>query len=55
MDDDFSFYYFNFIITVTVIFWWCYLFLYFFRPPNFRLPWADFRENLVHDAVSRAP
>ena len=24
---------------------------FFFRPPNFRRPWADFRENLPHDAV----
>ena len=23
----------------------------FFRPPNFRHPWADFRETLPHDAV----
>jgi len=23
----------------------------FFRPPNFRRPWADFRETLPHDAV----
>ena len=22
-----------------------------FRPPNFRRPWADFRETLPHDAV----
>jgi len=29
-----------------------YLFFYiFFRPPNFRRPWADFCENLPHDAV----
>ena len=27
------------------------LFIYFFRPPNFRRPWADFRETLPHDAV----
>ena len=25
--------------------------LFFFRPPNFRRPWADFRETLPHDAV----
>ena len=23
----------------------------FFRPPHFRHPWADFRENLPHDSV----
>jgi len=30
-----------------------YLFFlfFFFRPPNFRRPWADFRETLPHDAV----
>ena len=28
-----------------------YLFIFFFRPPNFRRPWADFRETLPHDAV----
>jgi len=28
-----------------------FLFLFFFRPPNFRRPWADFRETLPHDAV----
>jgi len=27
------------------------LFIIFFRPPNFRRPWADFRETLPHDAV----
>ena len=27
------------------------LFYFFFRPPNFRCPWADFHENLPHDAV----
>jgi len=26
-------------------------FYFFFRPPNFRRPWADFRETLPHDAV----
>jgi len=26
-------------------------FLFFFRPPNFRHPWADFRETLPHDAA----
>jgi len=26
-------------------------FLFLFRPPNFRRPWADFRETLPHDAV----
>ena len=26
-------------------------FLIFFRPPNFRRRWADFRETLPHDAV----
>jgi len=26
-------------------------FLFFFRPPNFRRPWAYFRETLPHDAV----
>ena len=26
-------------------------FFIFFRPPNFRHPWADFRETLPHDAV----
>ena len=26
-------------------------FYFFFRPPNFRSPWADFRETLPHDAV----
>jgi len=26
-------------------------FLSLFRPPNLRRPWADFRENLPHDAV----
>ena len=33
-----------------VIFYFFY-FLYFFRPPNFRRPWADFHETLPHDAV----
>ena len=28
-----------------------YLFYFFFRPPNFRRPWADFHETLPHDAV----
>ena len=28
-----------------------FLFLFFFRPPNFRHSWADFRETLPHDAV----
>ena len=28
-----------------------YFFNFFFRPPNFRHPWADFRETLPHDAV----
>jgi len=28
-----------------------YFFYFFFRPPNFRHPWADFRETLPHDAV----
>ena len=28
-----------------------YLFYFFFRPPNFRHPWADFRETLPHDTV----
>ena len=27
------------------------IFYYFFRPPNFRRPWADFRETLPRDAV----
>jgi len=26
-------------------------YLFFFRPPNFGHPWADFRETLPHDAV----
>jgi len=26
-------------------------FYFFFRPPNFRRPWADYRETLPHDAV----
>jgi len=25
--------------------------IFFFRPPNFRRPWADFHENLPHDTV----
>ena len=33
-----------------VIFLIFFLF-YFFRPPNFRRPWADFHETLPHDAV----
>ena len=28
-----------------------FYFLFFFRPPNFRRPWADFHETLPHDAV----
>jgi len=28
-----------------------FYFYIFFRPPNFRHPWADFRETLPHDAV----
>ena len=28
-----------------------FFFYFFFRPPNFRHPWADFRETLPHDAV----
>jgi len=29
-----------------------YLFIFiFFRPPNFRRPWANFHETLPHDAV----
>jgi len=27
------------------------IFLFFFRPPNFRRPWADFSETLPHDPV----
>ena len=26
-------------------------FYFFFRPPNFDRPWADFHETLPHDAV----
>ena len=36
----------SYILVVLFI----YLFI-FFRPPNFRRPWADFRETLPHDAV----
>ena len=35
-----------YILVVLFIF-----FYFFFRPPNFRHPWADFRETLPHDAV----
>jgi len=28
-----------------------FIFFIFFRPPNFRRPWADFHETLPHDAV----
>jgi len=53
--------YFGRIITVArdsgrllyfgrVIFFFIF-FIFFFRPPNFRHPWADFRETLPHDAV----
>ena len=28
-----------------------FIFYFFFRPPNFRRPWADFHETLPHDAV----
>jgi len=37
-------------VAKTVIFWSYYLFFYF-RPPIFRCPWADFRETLPHNAV----
>jgi len=35
-------------ILVVLFFFYFY---FFFRPPNFRHPWADFRETLPHDAV----
>ena len=34
-----------------VIFLFFLFFFIFFRPPNFRRPWADFHETLPHDAV----
>ena len=35
-----------------VIYLFIYLFFrFFFRPPIFRRPWADFRKTLPHDAV----
>jgi len=36
------------LLFLVVLF---FIFLIFFRPPNFRRPWADFHETLPHDAV----
>jgi len=46
----------NFIITVArdsgrLLYFGRVSFSFSFRPPNFRRPWADFRDTLPHDAV----
>ena len=36
---------------ILVVLFFYFYFYFFFRPPNFRHPWANFRETLPHDAV----